>query len=125
MAERNLTTTRGAGALARLLADRTAGVPEGEMEREFLDLVRRHRLPAPARQHRVGRFRLDFSYPDVLIAIELDDIGSHGTPAGLQRDLERQNELILCGWTILRFTWADVTRRPAEVAKTIRRALHR
>jgi very-short-patch-repair endonuclease len=95
------------------------------MERAFIKLVRRHHLPHPARQHRVDRYRLDFSYPDSHVGIELDDFGSHGTPAALQRDLERQNLVILRGWTILRFTWADVTRRPEIVAKTIREALNR
>jgi len=27
----------------------------------------------------------------------------------------RQNELVLAGWTILRFTWDDLTHRPTTV----------
>jgi very-short-patch-repair endonuclease len=27
------------------------------------------------------------------------------------------------GWTVLRFTWADVVRRPAHVARMVDRAL--
>lgn len=122
---RCLSHNRGVGELRRLLEDRKAGVPEGDMERAFLDIVRRYRLPSPIRQQRVGRYRLDFAYPEAFVAIELDDLGSHGTPGGLQSDLRRQNRLTLLGWQFLRFTWADVTRAPGSVAATIRKALCR
>jgi very-short-patch-repair endonuclease len=35
----------------------------------------------------------------------------------------RQNALALEGWTILRFTWRQVTQDPEYVADTLRRAL--
>ena len=38
-------------------------------------------------------------------------------------DLRRQNRLVARGWTILRFTSADVYGRPDEVVAAIRRAL--
>jgi very-short-patch-repair endonuclease len=38
-------------------------------------------------------------------------------------DLRRQNQLIAAGWTVLRFTSADVLGRPDEVLAEIRRAL--
>jgi very-short-patch-repair endonuclease len=38
-------------------------------------------------------------------------------------DLRRQNGLVLAGWTVLRFSSADVLGRPAWVVETIRRAL--
>ena len=113
------------GVLSRLLDDREHGVPESELERAFLRLVRRHRLPVPVRQHPVGRYRLDFAYPDVKVAIELDGWATHGSPQRRRADLSRQNELEVLGWHVLRFTWDDVTKDPAGVALTVRAVLKR
>jgi very-short-patch-repair endonuclease len=38
-------------------------------------------------------------------------------------DLRRQNGLVLAGWTVLRFSSADVLGRPAWVVAVVRRAL--
>ena len=38
-------------------------------------------------------------------------------------DLRRQNRLVAAGWTVLRFSSADVLGRPDDVVATIRRAL--
>jgi very-short-patch-repair endonuclease len=35
----------------------------------------------------------------------------------------RQNDLVLEGWTVLRFTWTHITADPDYVAETITRAL--
>ena len=40
-------------------------------------------------------------------------------------DLRRQNRLVAAGWTVLRFTSADVLGRAHEVVVQIRRALGR
>lgn len=91
-------------------------------------LLRAHRLPPAAFQHEVrhaGRFvaRADFAYPDRRLAIEVDGFETHSTPRALQSDLARQNALVALGWTVLRFTWSDVVRRPEAVAAPIRRVL--
>jgi very-short-patch-repair endonuclease len=41
-----------------------------------------------------------------------------------RRDRQRQNAVVLAGWTVLRFTWHDLTQRPNEVIAEIRLALH-
>jgi very-short-patch-repair endonuclease len=71
----------------------------------------------------VGDRRLDFAYPDQKIMIELDGRIDHSKKRIFEDDRKRQNDLVLAGWTVLRFTWDDVTKRPAEVARTIERAL--
>jgi very-short-patch-repair endonuclease len=43
----------------------------------------------------------------------------------LYRDRCRQNQLLLAGWTVLRFTWYDVLHRPAWVVAQVREALLR
>jgi very-short-patch-repair endonuclease len=58
-----------------------------------------------------------------MIAIELDGIETHGTSTALRSDDLRQNEIVLRGWRVLRFTWEEVTKHPDRVAATIRSAL--
>ena len=86
-------------------------------------------LPRPVLAHRVvddaGRFlaEVDLAYPDRRIAIEIDGFRWHSSPARKRADEQRQNQLVLAGWTVLRFSAADVHRRPAEVVDAVRMAL--
>ena len=57
--------------------------------------------------------------------IEVDGLAKYADPAEWQREKERQNRLVAGGYTILRFTWADITRRPDQTAGQVRRALRR
>jgi very-short-patch-repair endonuclease len=47
----------------------------------------------------------------------------HRDRAVFVRDLRRQNALIAAGWTVLRFSSADVLGRPDEVVGEVVRAL--
>lgn len=103
---------------------------ESELERRFTALARRFRIPALELQHEVwsaGRFvaRVDAAYPDLRLAIEVDGFEHHSSPTAFQRDRTRQNRLVALGWTVLRFTWADVVKDPAHVAQLIRQAVQR
>ena len=119
----------GAGVLRAVLGRRALGdrPPDSRLEARMARLLAAHGLPA-AFQHEVrrgGRFvaRVDFAYPADRIALEVDGWGSHSSPRALQADLERQNALVELGWTVLRFTWDDVVRRPEAVASRVRRVL--
>jgi very-short-patch-repair endonuclease len=57
------------------------------------------------------------------LVIEVDGWAFHTTPDRFQRDRQRQNRLIAAGWTVLRFTWRDLTERPDYVVATVRRLL--
>ncbi len=69
------------------------------------------------------RIWLDLCYPHLRIAIEIDGRGFHLGAADWQRDLQRQNELVLAGWLVLRFTAADLRDRPADVVRRVAAAL--
>jgi very-short-patch-repair endonuclease len=121
---------RGAGTLRTVLDGRALGAAPADslLEPRMARLLRAHGLPPAAFQHDVfdaGRFvaRVDFAYPDLRIALEVDGLESHSSPRALQADLHRQNALVVLGWTVLRFTWVDVVRRPARVAAEVRRIL--
>jgi len=90
-----------------------------------MDLVGAHRLPRRVRQHPLAgtRYRLDYAWPRNRLAVEVDGYGPGSSRQAFQQDRERQNALVLAGWAMLRFTRADVRRRPADVAGSVRRAL--
>lgn len=120
----------GAGVLRTVLDSRALGAdrPDSLLEPRMARLLRRHQLPPAVFQYEVrhaGRFvaRIDFAYPRVRLAIEVDGFETHSSPRALQGDLRRQNLLVGLGWRVLRFTWADVVRNPDRVAAEIERVL--
>lgn len=120
----------GPRALTRLLdAWGPAAPPESVLESKLLGVLRSAGLPAPVAQFEValpGRTsaRLDFAYPDRMVAIEADGYRWHGDAASWRSDLARRNQLTQLGWRTLHFTWHDVTSRPDHVVETVRSALH-
>jgi very-short-patch-repair endonuclease len=97
------------------------------LESRMLRLLSKHQLPTPAIEITVGpegQYRLDFAYPSVKLAIEVDGYVWHFTPEHQRRDNRRRNWLHANGWHTLIFTWIDVTYHPDEVAAAIQATLH-
>ena len=73
----------------------------------------------------VLRWQIDFgdlAWPARKVLVEFDgDV--HRERGVFVRDLRRQNRLVLAGWTVLRFSSADVLGRPQEVVAAVRLAL--
>jgi very-short-patch-repair endonuclease len=67
--------------------------------------------------------RIDIAFVAQRIAIEIDGFAYHSDRGRFQRDRLRQNALVLGGWSVLRFTWDDITARPEQVISTVRSAL--
>ncbi|WP_322753140.1 type IV toxin-antitoxin system AbiEi family antitoxin domain-containing protein [Frankia sp. Cas3] len=67
--------------------------------------------------------RLDLAWPSRRLDVEADGVAVHAGPDALYRDRHRQNMLTTLGWTVLRFTWADVTRRADYVSRTVAHVL--
>jgi len=116
---------RGAGPLRKVLNRRALleTPPDGVLEPRFARLCKLAALPRPVFQHRVGQYEIDFAYPQLMIAIEVDGYGPHSSPKAFQSDRDRQNVLVGLGWTVLRFTWADIVKRPEHVAKLVAAAI--
>lgn len=68
---------------------------------------------------------MDIAFPRERLGIEIDGYAVHSAPATFQADRARGNDLLLAGWRILHFTWADLTESPAVVLLTIHQALGR
>jgi very-short-patch-repair endonuclease len=110
-------TTAGRGALRRLVEQSIPVATESALEAIVWRALVSAGLPSPIRQHDVhdeeGRFvaRVDFAYPDALVAVEADGFDFHSGRAAFRRDRARQNALMRLGWSVYRITWQEVTQR--------------
>jgi very-short-patch-repair endonuclease len=118
---RDALERRRSSALRELLAN--LAPTQSPLEDRLLRICTRHGLPAPVTQHHVAGSRVDFLWPAHRVVVETDGFEAHGTPAAFQHDRASTNRLQLAGYTVLRFTHADLTRRSAAVAAQIRAAL--
>jgi hypothetical protein len=113
------------------LADRhiAALEPDSPTEGMLGEILVKSGLPQPVLHHVVivssgAEFELDWSYPDLRLAFELDGYGVHlRSLDAFEHDRYRRNELEIDGWTILNFTRRMVERRPESVVDQVRRLL--
>jgi very-short-patch-repair endonuclease len=97
---------------------------ESELEDDFLELViRRYNLPLPVRQHPVGRSRIDFAYPDLVLGVEIESVRGHAAREDVDRNAHKANGLL--DWWILRFVFDDVHRWPEDTAEFLRQTIAR
>ena len=116
----------GVAAMREALADRDTP-PASVFESRLAALLSSAGLPTSVRNHRVvvaGKtFVLDFAFVTERVCVEADGEAFHLDLAAFQRDRTRQNALVLAGWTVVRFTWRDVSRRPVDVVRAVAAAL--
>jgi very-short-patch-repair endonuclease len=103
-------------------------VTDSDFEMLVLALLIEHGLPEPVLHHQVwdgDRFvaEVDLAYPQRKIAMECDG-AVHRHKEVHERDLPRQNDLVLLGWTVLRFTPDRYWTRPETIVRDVR-AAHR
>ena len=67
--------------------------------------------------------QLDFAHEELRLCLEVDGRSYHSDELAFERDRRRQNAVHLQGWLVLRLTWDQITRFPAQVIAQIRRAM--
>ena len=76
------------------------------LEEQFERSIARNCLPQPVREHNFHRWRFDFAWPKLKVAVEIDGAtfsgGNHVRGKGYQRDCKKHNQAQLEGWAILR-----------------------
>lgn len=92
---------------------------ENGFERSFVLLCESRRLEIPDPNERIGRYRPDMLWRNHRLIAELDGEDAHSTAAQLISDARRQTHLESLGFTVIRFTWAEVTFRPEAVAAKV------
>jgi hypothetical protein len=116
----------GIGTARALVAERSAASGRTKLELKMAAIVRRFSLPVPVNEHTVlddhGQFlaRVDFAYPELKYAIEVDGYEAHSGRRAFEHDRARQNDLVDDGWTIHRFTWREVEDHPGRIVGRIR-----
>jgi very-short-patch-repair endonuclease len=116
---------RGTKTLRTLLAELADDPPptRSELERCFLDLIRSAALPSPVTNGFVCGYEVDFHWPEAKLIVETDGAATHDTPLAFHRDRQRDLDLELAGWHVLRITWRQLTREPGKVVALLRRRL--
>jgi predicted transcriptional regulator of viral defense system len=113
---------RGHAFMRKALQDaRTTRIQltNSELEARFLSLVVKSNLPQPTLNATIKGMQVDAVWREHKLAVELDGYAYHHTPAAFQTDRDRANDLARAGYTLLRFTYGDVVRRPGEVAARV------
>jgi very-short-patch-repair endonuclease len=115
----------GSASVRRLLATQTPGAAalDSRLEVKLARLLRKSSLPAPERQFRLGRYRLDFAWPTRKIGCECDGFEHHGARLAWKRDRARLAAIEAADWRIVQVTWADVTGQPGQTVDRLAFAL--
>lgn len=112
-----------AGRMLVAAADRSASVAE----RLLVGMLRQSGAGGWQCGFPAGGYAIDIAFPASRVAIEVDGWAWHMDAVRTQLDKHRQNALTRMGWTVLRYTWHDLTGRPrsvlAEIAHEVARGL--
>jgi len=95
-----------------------------EPERLLLEFCERHGFPIPLVNQYLNGWLVDAYWPDRGLVVEIDGARGHRTPGQLQRDHQRDLELRLAGFLVLRYTRRQLIESPDAVAADLRRILH-
>jgi hypothetical protein len=79
-----------------------------ELEREFLRVLRRERLPLPETNRPASGRRVDCRWPEYRLTVELDSYQFHHTRHAWEQDRRREREARARGDEFRRYTWGDV-----------------
>lgn len=109
------TRQPGVRIVRDLLDAATFRLTDSELERLFLRLVRRARLPMPRTQRYVNSHRVDFVWPELGLVVETDSLRYHRTALQQWRDRERDHAHLGVGLLPLRFTHYQVRYQPQHV----------
>ncbi len=115
---------RESAAMGRLVgaaADRA----DSAAERLLVRLLRAAGLRGWAVGLAFGPYVLDVAFPAAMLAVEVDGWAWHADADRFRSDRRKGNALVGAGWTVLRFTWHDLTSQPERCVADIRAALAR
>lgn len=117
---------RQAGVLGLPIGDQSAipGWPgddrtRSDLELDFLRLCRRHRLPAPEVNVRVGRCLVDFLWRERRLIVETDGYVYHRGEEAFQDDRGRDLDLKRLGYEVVRLSERQIDEEPGKVAQTL------
>jgi hypothetical protein len=100
------------------------GRAESAMESEARLVFIDGGLPLPELQYeivdRCGRlWRVDFAWPDAMLAVEYDSVEWHANPDAFRHDRLKVSRLRECGWSVVPIIVDDVRRTPFDLVAKI------
>lgn len=109
----------GSPAARRLLQAASDGA-RSEAERLLVKLLREAGITGWRTNYPVGGYKVDVAFPAAKVAVETDGWAFHSDQEDFQNDRNRQNNIALLGWQVLRFTWLDLTEYPQRVIAEVK-----
>jgi very-short-patch-repair endonuclease len=94
-----------------------------DLERDFLTLCRRHRLPTPEVNVRIGPHLVDFLWLDRMLVVETDGYVYHRGRIAFEDDRARDLDLRARGFEVIRLAGKQVKGEPGRVAEVVGAAL--
>jgi very-short-patch-repair endonuclease len=111
---------RQANVLGLPVASRDARVrTRSDLEADFLHLCRRHRLPPPEVNVRIGPYLVDFLWRQRRFVVETDSYLYHRGEVAFQEDHARDLDLMRRGFEVLRISELQLDEEPAQVAEVV------
>lgn len=111
---------RQANVLGLPIGPRDARVrTRSDLEADFLRLCRRHRLPPPEVNVRIGPYLVDFLWRERRLVVETDSYLYHRGEVAFQDDHARDLELMRRGFEVLRLSELQLDEEPAHVAEVL------
>ncbi|ULN44210.1 endonuclease domain-containing protein [Mycolicibacterium crocinum] len=85
-------------------------------------------IPPSTLQHEIvdrcgDLWRVDFAWPEAMVAAEYDSMEWHANPTAWKRDRIKTARLQDIGWTLVRFVVDDVRRYPVELVGRVARCI--
>ena len=104
-------------------AERLTKHTRSDLELLFLSLCRRHKLPRPEVNAKIGSIEVDFLWRERRVIVETDGYRYHRGRAAFENDRARDLKLRELGYEVIRLSDEQVTDDPGRVAKIIRQIL--
>ena len=108
---------------ARILLQAAEDNAHSEAERLLIRILKAAKITGWKANYPVAGYRVDVGFPKPTVAVEVDGFAFHSGSEDFHQDRKRQNAIALAGWTVLRFTWLDLTEYPDRVIAEINRAI--
>jgi very-short-patch-repair endonuclease len=94
-----------------------------DLELAFLAFCARHSFPRPEVNVKVGKWEVDFLWPEQRVAVETDFFDYHRGSVPFEDDHQRELDLRHLGYTVRRYTGAQIRNHPALVVADLGEAL--
>jgi hypothetical protein len=83
-------------------------VARGNLIRRFLTFLDDNGFAPPETEAQIAGYEVDAAWPEQRLIVEVDDYETHANRDAMDRDRQRDRNLTVAGWTVVRVTYADL-----------------